>query len=103
MQAAVSKSELRFFVPSQKMSPQSTTCSPVEEHLLWEASSIGAASLEDFMAVMCLEIKMGKYEMGFPFETLVMNTHTEKLSCSSIHSFMLTPPRQHGPFSVNED
>lgn len=38
------------------------TCSPVEEHHLWGASSTGAASLEDFMAVTCLEIKMGKYE-----------------------------------------
>lgn len=40
------------------------TCSPVEEHHLWEASSTGAASLGGFMAVMCLEIRMGKYEKG---------------------------------------
>lgn len=40
------------------------TCSPVEEHHPWEASSTEAASLEDFMAVMCLEIKMGKHDKG---------------------------------------
>lgn len=57
------------------------TCSPAEEHHLWEASSTGAASLEDFMAVTFLEIKMGKYEKGLTVETLMMNNHTEKLSC----------------------
>lgn len=41
------------------------TCSPVEEHHQWGASSTEAASPEDYMAVMCLEIKMGKYERGF--------------------------------------
>lgn len=36
------------------------TCNPVEEVHLWEGSSTGDASREDFMAVMCLEIKMGE-------------------------------------------
>lgn len=51
------------------------TCSPVEEHHQWEASSTGAASLEDFMAVTYLEIKMGKYEKGLTVDTLMINNH----------------------------
>lgn len=51
------------------------TCSQVGEHHLWEASSTGAASLEDFMAVMCLEIKMGMYEIQW------LNSHTENMLC----------------------
>lgn len=46
------------------------TSSPVEEHHLWEASSTGAASREDSMAVMCLEIRMGKYEKGLLLNNL---------------------------------
>lgn len=49
------------------------TCSLVEEHHLWGDSSTGAASLEDFMAVMCLEIKMGKSKKGLSIETVLMN------------------------------
>lgn len=37
------------------------TCSPPWGRHLWGASSIGAASLDGCMAVMFLEIKMGKY------------------------------------------
>lgn len=44
------------------MNLRSMTCSPVEEHHLWGASSTGAANLEDFMEATCLEIKMGKNE-----------------------------------------
>lgn len=40
-------------------------CSPVEEHHQWGASSTEAASPEDFTAVMCLEIKIGKHEKEF--------------------------------------
>lgn len=58
------KSDLCLLVPPQKMSLLSMTCSPVEENHLWGASSTGAASLEDFTAVMCLEIKMGKNGKG---------------------------------------
>lgn len=43
------------------------TCSPVEEHHQWGVSSTEAASPEDFMAIMYLEIKMGKYEKVFGF------------------------------------
>lgn len=46
------------------MSLLSTTCSPVEEHHLWGASSTEAVSLEGSMAAMCLGIKMGKNEKG---------------------------------------
>lgn len=43
------------------MSPLPMTFIPVVEHHLWGVSSTGAVSLGDFMAVMSLEIKMGKY------------------------------------------
>lgn len=67
------------------MSHLSMTCSPVEEHHLSGASSTGAASLEDFMAVMCLEIKMGKYEI------LIDSLHT---------SFILKTLQWLYPFGV---
>lgn len=49
----------------QKMSRQCMTCSPVGELHPWGASSTGAASPEDFMAVTCLEIRTGKYGKAF--------------------------------------
>lgn len=66
MHAAVSQAGLWPLCASpQKMSHQCMTCRPVEEHHPWAASSTEAASREDFMAVTCLEIRMGKYEKGF--------------------------------------